>query len=57
MTPRELVARIDAWKDIERQRDVIRAYIANGGNLDEIDNQPDPEEERRKAFAMGEAMW
>ena len=37
MTPRELVTRIDQWKQIEKNRDALRAYIANGGDPDKIE--------------------
>jgi hypothetical protein len=36
MTPRQLVALIDQWKEIEKNRDILKAFVANGGDLNEV---------------------
>lgn len=41
MTPRQLIALIDQWKAIEKNRDILRAFIANGGNPDEVTEPQD----------------
>jgi hypothetical protein len=48
MTPRQLVALIDQWKEIEKGRDRMRAYIANGG---------DPDAVAEEVTATNQSMW
>jgi hypothetical protein len=55
MTFRQLVCLIEQWKEIEKSRDVMRKYIADGGDPKMIGVS---EKKIREAQAdMGEAMW
>lgn len=55
MTPRLLVSMIAGWKKIERGQMSMHAYIAAGGNPEELD--ANPAEQRAKELEMGAMMW
>lgn len=54
MTMRQLISMIDQWKDIEKSRDSMRAYIANGGDPNKIVSM---EEKRKQAENLGDLAW
>jgi hypothetical protein len=55
MTPRVLIAMIDEWKKIEKNREAMAAYIANGGDPEAVAASPD--EVLKAEYEMGDAMW
>ena len=55
MTMRQVVAMIDQWRDIEKNRDMMRAYLANGGDPETIGVSKAESEE--KNAELGNAMW
>jgi hypothetical protein len=55
MTFRQIVGLIDQWKEIEKNREMLKVFLANGGNPNEVGISA--EEVRQKEASMGEAMW
>jgi hypothetical protein len=54
MTPRIVVAIIDQWRMIEINREKMRAFIANGGDPDEVGSA---ESVHKKELELGAALW
>lgn len=54
MTLRQVIALIDQWKLIEKNRLIMQKYINDGGDPF---NVVTAEDARKKAAEMGDAMW
>lgn len=55
MTLRQVITLIDQWKLIEKNREMLSAFIAQGGDPDEV--MASPKDVKAKELEMGAAMW
>jgi hypothetical protein len=56
MSFRQIISLIEQWKIIEKNRDMMRAFIQNGGDPDEIETG-ETEKKHEIELAMGNDMW